>query len=389
MKFYHIILAEQHLRKFIKASFMKILYSCLSKSWGGMEMLTITSIKQLRKRNIEVTLLCSSESRIHTEANSLGIIIHPLNSKNLKLPLNILKLRGILRNSNFNIVHTHASNDLWLLVPSLKLSKKNIPLFLTKHVGSYIIKKDNLHKIIYRRVTKVFAISKVISENLIETCPLDESKVTLLHNGIDVEKFKTNIELIKSGRLKQEVSEDEILIGMMGRFSPGKGHEEFLQTAKELNKKHDNLKFIIIGEASRGEDKYAKKIKKSAITNNIKNIIFTGYLSDVRETLSAMDIFIFPSHAEAFGLALAEAMAMELPTVCSDSDGVLDIAVDGETSFLFENKNASDLTKKMELLINSKEKRISFGKNGRERIVNNFNLETQTDKVIEIYDSYK
>ena len=123
---------------------MKILYSCLSKSWGGMEMLTITSIKQLLKRGIEVTLLCSSESRIHTEANSLGIIIHPLNSKILELPLNILKLNGILRSLNFDVVHTHASNDLWLLVPSLKLSLKNIPLFLTKHVGSYIIKKDIL-----------------------------------------------------------------------------------------------------------------------------------------------------------------------------------------------------------------------------------------------------
>ena len=55
---------------------MKILVSCLSKSWGGMEMVTLTGIKQLLKRNIKVELLCIDESRLQLEANNLGIIIH-------------------------------------------------------------------------------------------------------------------------------------------------------------------------------------------------------------------------------------------------------------------------------------------------------------------------
>ena len=343
------------------------------------------SIKKLLKRNIEITLLCSAESRIHTEANDLGIIIHALNSNDIQLPFNILRLASIIKKENFDVVHTHASKDLWLLIPALKLIGKNIPVLLTKHVGSFIIKKDFLHRFIYKRVTNVFAISNVIKKNLLDTCPLNVSKVTLLHNGIDVDYYSPKEEMKINGRKKWGIKKSEILIGMMGRFSPGKGHEEFLSAAKNLNKKHDHLKYIIIGEASRGEDEYAKKIKKTAEEKNIKNIIFTGYLSDVRETLSAMDIFVFPSHAEAFGLALAEAMAMGLPTACSNSDGVLDIAVEGETSYLFENKNSESLQDKIELLINSKDKRKSFGEKGRERIIDNFNLETQTDKVIEIY----
>jgi len=367
---------------------MKILYSCLSKSWGGMEMITVTSIKKLLERGLEITLLCTAESRIHTETNNLGIIIHAINSNEVQLPLNIVKVSGILKEAQFDIVHTHASKDLWLLVPALKLSGRNIPLFLTKHVGSFITKKDILHRNIYKRVDKVFAISNVIKYNLLETCPLDESKVTLLHNGIDVKYYFPSKDFKVNGRRKWGIKKSEILIGMMGRFSPGKGHEEFLSAANKLNKKHDNLKFIVIGEASRGEDEYAKKIKKTAEGNNIKNIIFTGYLSDVRETLSAMDIFVFPSHAEAFGLALAEAMAMGLPTVCSNSDGVLDIAINGETSFLFENKNVDSLIEKIELFINLKNKRKSFGEKGRERVIDNFNLETQIDKVIELYNNY-
>jgi glycosyltransferase involved in cell wall biosynthesis len=98
-----------------------------------------------------------------------------------------------------------------------------------------------------------------------------------------------------------------------------------------------------------------------------------------------MDIFAFPSHSEAFGIALVEAMAMKKPSVCSNAEGVLDIAVDGETSFLFENMNAEDLKAKLKLLIDSKETRCKFGENARRRVVENFDIEIVTDRVIKIY----
>jgi glycosyltransferase involved in cell wall biosynthesis len=60
-----------------------------------------------------------------------------------------------------------------------------------------------------------------------------------------------------------------------------------------------------------------------------------------------MDIFIFPSHAEAFGIALVEAMSMGKPTICSNSDGVLDIAVDDITSYLFEKQNKESLSQNL------------------------------------------
>jgi glycosyltransferase involved in cell wall biosynthesis len=101
--------------------------------------------------------------------------------------------------------------------------------------------------------------------------------------------------------------------------------------------------------------------------------------------LSAMDIFAFPSHSEAFGIALVEAMAMNKSSVCSGADGVLDIAVDGETSYLFENKNALDLKAKLKLLIDSKETRIRFGEKARKRVIENFDIEIITNRVLKIY----
>ncbi len=350
-------------------------------------MFTLTAVRQLLKRNVSVELLCAAESRIHIEANNLGLIVHPLKISWMANPFNIIRLISLIRRNKYNLIHTQASFDLWLLVPALKLLRSNSPLLLTKQVGSFIFKKDVLHKWIYNRLTFALAISTTIKKNLIDTCPLPENKVLLLHNGIDTNRFSP--EKVDAQKIRKEfmISEQEILIGMMARFSPGKGHEEFLYAASELNKKYSSLKFIIVGEPSRGENAYAESIKKLATDYRLNNLIFTGFRSDTPDVLAAFDIFVFPSHAEAFGIALAEAMCMEKPSVCSNAEGVLDIAVDGVTSLLFENKNAQDLARKISELIDSANLRYRLSTAARTRVVENFDIEMLTDKVIEIYNS--
>ena len=365
---------------------MKILYSCLSKSWGGMEMFTLTAVKQLLKRNINVELLCLAESRLHIEANNLGLVKHPIKVAGYFHPYGTLKVSAVIRKEEFDIIHTQASKDLWLLVPALSLIKSSIPLFFTKQVGSFINKQDWMHKYIYNRVTYAFAISSIIKNNLLETTTLTPEKILIMPNGIDTKKFDPGIK--KGDKIREEfnIKKNELVIGMMSRFSPGKGHEEFLIAARDLSQKYGNLKFLVVGEASRGENDYEEKIKKTAGEYKLNNIIFSGFRSDTPEILAAMDIFVFPSHAEAFGIALVEAMSMGKPSVCSASDGVLDIAVDNDTSLLFEKKNVHDLIIKIEQLINGDELRVCLGNNARTRAVENFDLEILTNKVVDIYD---
>jgi glycosyltransferase involved in cell wall biosynthesis len=365
---------------------MKILYSCLSKSWGGLEMFTLTSIQQLLKRDIKVELLCSAESRIHIEANNMGIMLHPLKAGGYFHPVNTIRLSLLIRNNNYSLVHTQASKDLWMLVPALFLANSKIPLFLTKQIGSFIVKKDFLHSVLYRRVRKIFSISTVIKDNLIETTPVKPSNIINLPNGIDTNKFDSEKVDGKKVRDEFNIKSEEIVIGMLARFTPGKGHEEFLWAAKELNKEYFNLKFLVVGESSRGETEYGDKVKLLARDYGLNNLIFTGYRGDTPEVLAAMDIFAFPSHSEAFGIALVEAMAMKKPSVCSKAEGVLDIAVDGQTSYLFENKNAADLKAKLKLLIDSEETRKRFGENARKRVIENFEIQRVTDKVLKIYN---
>lgn len=366
---------------------MKILYSCLSKSWGGLEMFTLTSIQQLLKKNIAVELICSADSRIHIEANNMGIMLHPVRANGYFHPISAFRISLLIKNNKYSLVHTQASKDLWLLVPALFLANIKVPLFLTKQVGSFIVKKDFLHKQLYKRVRKIFAISTVVKQNLIETTPVKSQNIIIVPNGINLNRF--NPENVSDQKVRKEfnITSEEIVIGMLARFTPGKGHEEFLWAAKELNKDYSNIQYLVVGEPSRGEVEFAEKIKQLAIDYGLKNIIFTGFRGDTPEVLHAMDIFAFPSHSEAFGIALVEAMAMKKPSVCSNAEGVLDIAIDNETSYLFENKNAADLKSKLKMLIESKETRLSFGENARRRVIEKFDIDVITDKVLKIYNA--
>jgi glycosyltransferase involved in cell wall biosynthesis len=221
----------------------------------------------------------------------------------------------------------------------------------------------------------------------LETTSLTENKIEIVYNGIDTDRF--NPDKANRQKIRDEfgIQENEILIGMLARFSPGKGHEEFLEAAKILSQKFSILKFMIVGEASRGEDEYANQIRKLSEQLNLQNVIFTGFRADTNDVLSAMDIFVFPSHAEAFGIALAEALSTGVPSVCANADGVLDIAIDGETSLLFRKKNHIDLAEKIEKLIIDKSLREKLSLASRKRAVEKFDLNITMNKTIKIYNS--
>jgi glycosyltransferase involved in cell wall biosynthesis len=253
-------------------------------------------------------------------------------------------------------------------------------------MGSFVVKKDYLHKRLYSRVDKAFAISKVIENNLIETTPLSRDKTSILHNGVDVNRFTPENKNREKIRYEFNIKEDELLLGMTARFTPGKGHEEFLEAAKAISGQFKNVKFLIVGEPSRGESEYAERIYRLSKDFGLDDkVIFTGFRSDIPDILSALDVFVFPSHAEAFGISLAEAMAAGKACVASDSDGPLDIIDDELNGLFFETGNADDLTNKLIMLIKESSLRRKLSEQARIKALRDFDIEKLTDKTIVHY----
>lgn len=362
---------------------MNILVSCLSKSWGGMEMFVISSIKLLLKEGHTVTLASIENSPIDKESRSLNIASLNFQASPLSLK-SIMLFNKAIKDGKIDLIHTHFSKDLWLIVPALKMSGLNTPLVMTKHIGSAIEKKDLLHNFIYRRLDCAVAISEVIRQNLLDTTILGEEKVALVNNFIDISKF---VKKDGSLKLKEEfqIAPQETVIGMVGRISPGKGHEDVIEAVRIVSEDKPDIKVIIVGTSQENERHYEAGLKEKVKEYGLdKYFIFTGFRKDIPELLSLFDIFLFPSHAEAFGLSLLEAMAVGLPSVVCFSDGVKDIAVEDVTSLTYGRGEYEKLARHIKSLLSDRELRARLSENSVER-VKLFSPEIFQEKIEKLY----
>ena len=301
-------------------------------------------------------------------------------------PLQQWKLHHFLKNNGIQIIHSHYSRDLWTIVPALR-KLPQIPLFLTKHIGTQRPKTDYFHQKIYARVDKILAISQVIYANILQTHPVQKNQVELFNLGIDTKRFKPVASVREKMRQEFLIPPNAIAIGIAGRLQQAKGYVEFLEMAASVSKRHPETYFLLIGGASRGEDAEAQIIRKKAEELNLgARLIFTGFRSDIENVLQALDIFVFPSHAEAYGLVILEAMAVGLPVISSNCDGILDIVVEGETGELVPPRDVAQLSDRTEVLIQSPKKRKQYGLAGRKRVQTLFNFCTMVDNLETLYE---
>lgn len=364
---------------------IRIAQICSSRSWGGMEMHVGILSEQLTKRGHSVIALCPPNSKIEQDLMRRKISVYPFQPADYFSPRTLIKISSLLRSQKIELLHVHYSKDLWTTIPAARLVGR-LPTVFIKHIGTQKPKRDILHKWIYKNVCHTIAISKVIEQNLLNTHPIDKDAVSVVHHGLDLDLYPGDQETRDRVRKELGVAADEVLIGTIGRLQEGKGHLEFLEMAKNISRQFSKARFIIIGDPTRGEEKRARRIYEKVDKVNLnEKLILSGFRDDVPDVLSAMDVFAFPSHAEAFGLVVIEAMAASLPVVSSRCDGILDIVQDGQTGILVDPKNVGELTDAVRKLIMDAELRTALGKNGRQRVEQNFAMSGMVDQVEEIY----
>lgn len=365
---------------------MNILISCLSRSWGGMEMFAVNTARWLSSSNYNVFFLALKDSPIEKALNFVlkeNILL--LNKSSYFNLSYIIKVRKFIVRNNIDLIHTQYSKDLWTISPALLLINKPIPLVFTKQLGSFVIKKDLLHKLIYKRVDAAIAISSIIKKNLLETTTIPKEKIHLIHNAIDLEKFNSQLFNKLTIRKNLNIEEDKIVFTHISRLSPGKGQDIVLKALNEIKEEIQNSIFLFVGSAQSDEKDYELNLLKLVDEFNLNSIVrFLGFRTDIPEILSITDVFLFPSLGEAFGISLVEAMAMGIPSIVCRADGVLDILIENETSLTFERNDYKSLANLILKMSNDKNLRESLGKKSLNR-AQEFSSKNYIQKVSALY----
>lgn len=349
-------------------------------------MQAIELSRQLQRRGHTVWLAGPDGSRLASAAAGHDFHYLPLSVRGYLHPILTWKLSRFLRDNRIDVIHCQHSRDLAIVVPAQHLAGLQTPVVLSKRMGSYIHKKDIFHHYTYGRVRYVLAISGVIHRNVLATTPMAADRVLTLHDAVDLTVFDPALADRSAVRASFGVTDDMPLVGFVGRFSPGKGHEELLDAAAALKSRGVRFRLIVVGEASYGEEAYAAGIKARAQTLGLGDTVtWVGYRADVPAVMAAFDVFAFPSHAESFGVVLIEAMAMRRAVVATNCDGVVDIVVDGQTGLMVPPRQSGPLGEALERLLRDPALAARLGAAGRRRVEECFDQQKQIDRLEAIY----
>jgi glycosyltransferase involved in cell wall biosynthesis len=365
---------------------LSVLQTCFSRSWGGLEMQALEMSASLAARGHRVTLAALPDSRLLAAARTRGISVAPFAMRGYLHPLLTSRLARAMKHLSVDIVHAQHSRDIATVVPAAILSGGRRPVVLSKRVGSRLMKRDPLHRFTYGRLSRILAVSSVIRKNVIETTPVGPELVTVLHDAVDTKRFNPATVDAHAFRRSLGIADDALVVGSLGRFSPGKGHEDLLHAAGVIRDSSPDVRFVVVGEASFGEESYERSVRELAKRLGVEDtVVFAGFRSNVPEVMASFDVFAFPSHAEAFGMALIEAMAMQKPVVACSCDGVLDIVQQGVNGLLVPPMNPLALSLALKRLVDNPGLRTRLGQAARERVVTHFDQERQTDALEAVY----
>lgn len=366
---------------------IKILYVNGTSCIGGAEISLLGLLKGLDKKRFLPMVALPSTGLLSKRIDALGIKTKaiPLGQFSRKKWLffiaSVLRLAALIRKEKISLVH---ANSIYISEQSYFAARLcGVPCICHIRDLVPILGAGKLRSIAFRGVNKLIAISEAVKKDLIEKLYISEQRIIRIYNGVDAEEFNPNI---SGDSFRKEFGlRHEKLVGLVARLSPEKGQEVFLRAAAQVLKDYKDVKFIIIGDAKLGSEKFKQDIHALTVQLELQdNVIFTGFRDDLPQAIAALDVVVIPSEAEPFGRVAIEALASARPVIASNS-GALPEIISKKSGIMFNQNNAEEIKKAIiELLRNTQQSR-DRGLEGRRIVLCKFSIDRHIAAVERLY----
>ena len=236
-----------------------------------------------------------------------------------------------------------------------------------------------------KRARKIIAVSHFTKWELTNYYKIPESKIRVIHNGVDIKKFQPAAD---KRRVKAELgfNPDDLAIVSVGRLYARKGLFTLIESMPAVVKRFPNAKFIISGK---GQSDEMHKLTAYADKLGVRgNIIFTGYYPDKKlpKLYQAADVFAFSTFYEHHPFAVLEALATGLPVVTTTVGGIPETIESGKNGFLVKPFNPRQFSEKILYLLEHPALAVEMGAQARKTIVENYDWRIVVKDAMKVYD---
>ena len=363
----------------------KVLIALTSADPGGAPQVVYDLLSRARSKDFEF-VVAAPQGVFLQKFRKLGYKVFPIRLDRIRLD-SFRKFLKVASRERVDLINSHGKGaGLYARKIGFILG---VPVVQTFH-GLHYDYRNRIARFLYISLEKMLArftarfinVSSGQEREGLTMKLFPKSKSRVVVNGVDtavVDRVAVNN---TSFRRKLGLGSGDLVVIMIARFDPVKGHERLVGMLPELLKKIPNLKIVFAGDGERrsGTERLTKKLGVSSAVR------FLGQRSDVFKIFKVSDAAILSSYHEGMPLTVLEAMACRLPVVGSDVVGIRDLVKDGETGYLVDLEHGSgQLIKSLSKLAKNSLLRRRMGESGRHFVENNFGVDKFVNATLKVY----
>jgi glycosyltransferase involved in cell wall biosynthesis len=305
------------------------------------------------------------------------------------IPLIFLRLFRLLAHNRYDVVHTHLIGANVLAAPLAALYR--VPVRFTHDqtrddVREYSFVHRWLDALANRLNHHVIAVSSSIRTFLSRKEKIPGDKISVIYNSVDLLRFspKTDPTAGQAARRHWGLPADALIVGGVGRLHYQKNFPLFLEVAAEVCARVPEAFFVIAGEGPERADLEAR-CQRLGIAARVR---FLGFVPNMPELYQSLDLLVLTSHFEGTPLTVLEAMAMGVPVVASQVDGVEEVLENGRDGILAPPGNRDYFVKEICRVLQDRSLRQQLARGGQEKARRQFSAEAMVRRVEALYLQY-
>lgn len=360
------------------ATSMKIVHVETGRHLYGGAQQVLWLLEGLAARNVEGLLVCPPGSGLDKMARESGLpVINLPCSGDLDLKF-AWRLRQLLVAQRPDVVHCHSRRGAdFLGGQAARLA--GAPAVISRRVDNP--DSSFIAGLRYRPFQRIIAISENVALSLHDS-GLNPDRVTIIRSAVKVDDINRSPDC-EAFRAEFEIDSDDFVIAIVAQLIPRKGHRFLFDVIPNLRDTHPGIRVVVFGSGS-GE----KDLRALAAQLNLGGTVqFAGFREDLDSYLGCFDLLVHPATQEGLGVAMLKAAAAGVPVVAFDVAGATEAVMHGKTGVLIPARDVRMLQKAIALMLEEPQMCREMGQAGRQRMQDEFSIDTMVESHIELYES--